>query len=221
MPTDFERDLRTVLHRLTPEPPDQLRPPGLAELFDRRAGAAVVELAPAAEHPPTRRRWPAILAAASVAALIAGVVAAIHLGNTGHPATPTPGGAVPQCGENEFVMEDGSPLARRGNSGTTQFSWDNQGPKPCAASSPSVSITVALGAEPTGGWRFPVNAQPVQIPGHGRVVFTAYVRVAGRCRTAKDGELRIDVTHRATTVSWSLGVTGCTLTPLRLTHRVG
>jgi hypothetical protein len=229
MPTDFEHDLSELLHALTPQPPDDLAPPrvrALPEASRAGADAAVIELTPGTEDAPRRRRrWPAILAAASVAALAAGVVTLVQTGNLGHPLTHHSAGrpnveTVPQCRENQFVMEAGPPLARQGRSGTAHFSWDNRWAKRCAVSSRSVAITATTGAEPIGGWRFPVNTQSVQIPGHGRVIFTAHVRVTGRCQTVKDGGLRINVTHGATTASWSLGVTGCTLTPLRLTHRV-
>lgn len=225
MPTDFERDLSELLHALTPEPPDDLAPPRAAALLGRSeadtAGAAVIELVPATDHAPRRRRrWPAVLSAASVAALIVGVLAAIHVGNTGqHPATsvvtPTTNVAtVPPCRSNDLVISDNR-FTTHGSAGTGGFTYQNTGTRRCALELTAVTV----GAQQTGGTPFPGSAETIRIPAHGKVVFTADVQVTGRCRKVTQG-LRINVIEGSWTYSIGLGVAGCTLTPLRLMHRV-
>ena len=230
MPTDFERELSELLHTVTPEPPDHLAPPRVATLPDASpadAEATVIELVPATGHAPRRRhRWSVLVAAAAVAALAAGVIALIQTSNSGHhppgnhspTTTNTP--TAPLCRENQFAMGDGPPLARHGRAGIAHFSYLNSWATPCERRAPAVWITVAIGAEPIGGWHFPANAEPVQIPGHGQVVFTAHFRVTGRCHTVRDGGFSINVKLGATTGSWSLGVAGCRLTPLRVTQQI-
>jgi hypothetical protein len=223
MPTDFERDLSELLHTVTPEPPDDLAPRHVAALSEGSgadAGAAVIELAPGTKHASRRRHvWPAVLAAASVAALIAGVLAAIQMGNTGHPATsmvtPTTNAAtVPQCRNNQVVIS-GDRFTTHGRAGTGGFTYRNKGTTRCAL----VLTAVTISAEQTGGTPFPGSAETIRIPGRGKVIFTAHVRVTGRCRTVKQG-LRINAIEGSWTYGIGLGVAGCTLTPLRLTHRV-
>jgi hypothetical protein len=223
MPTDFERDLSELLHTVTPEPPDDLAPPRIATLAEATGagahGAAVIELVPGTElEPRQRRRWPTVLAAASVAALIAGVLAAIHVSNSGHPAagkvTPTSTvAATPPCRSDDVVISD-EPFTVHGRTTTGGFTYRNTGATPCTV----VLTAVTIGAGQAGGTPFPGSAETVRIPADGKVVFTARVRVAGRCRTVKEG-LRINVIEKSWTYGIGLGVAGCTLTPLRLTHR--
>jgi hypothetical protein len=231
MSTDFERELSQLLHSVTPDPPAHLASPHvrtLQDLTSAKADAMVIELAPGAVREHLRRdRWSLAAAAAAVAALAAGVIALIQGSGSDDPSTRPPAGqvtsnatTVPPCRANQLVLEDGPPLATNGPAGTAHFSYLNRGAGPCEAPAPSVAITVTVGAEPTGGWRFPTAARPVRIPGHGQIVFTALVRVTGRCHTVTDGGFQINVTAGSTTGSYSLGVTGCALTPVDLTYRV-
>lgn len=228
MLTDFERELSELLHTVTPEPPDDSAPPRVAALpvaSRADAGAAVIELAPGTGQAPRRRhRWPAVLAAASVAALVSGVLAAIQIGNAGHPAThrsagtstPTTTNAatLPRCRNDQLVI-NGNRFTTHGHAGTGGFIFRNTGAKRCAL----VLTAVTIGPQPTGGTPFPASADTVRIPGHGKVLFTAHVRVTGQCRTVKQG-LRINAIEGPWTYGIGLGVAGCTLTPLGLTHRV-
>lgn len=193
------------------------------------AAAAVVELAQTGH--PRRRRWTAILAAAAVAALAAGVVAATELGTAGHHAphqspaagpmtTTTASRTAPNAGGTRRCSSDQLAVARNGftvhgRAGTARLSYRNSWAKPCALKLPAV----AIGTDPTQGTPFPASAQTVQLPGHRRVVITAHARVTGRCHKVRHG-LRINVTRGPFTYSFPLRVTGCTLTPLRLTRRI-
>ncbi|MDQ1553603.1 MAG: hypothetical protein QOK46_681 [Microbacteriaceae bacterium] len=91
----------------------------------------------------------------------------------------------------------------------------NDGATSCAWVLP----TVAIGTETTGGTPFPASAGTVHIPGHGQLVMTAYVRVTGQCRADKQG-VHINMVEGSFTYSFGLRVADCTLTPLRLTHRI-
>jgi hypothetical protein len=81
--------------------------------------------------------------------------------------------------------------------------------------------TVAIGVQSSGGLAFPASGGTVRIPSDGKLVMTAHVRINGRCRTVDDGGLWLNATMGPGTYSYRLGVTGCTLTPLRLTQHVG
>lgn len=232
MPTDFERDLAELLHTVTPEPPDHLASPDAAALRQAPADdnpADVVELAPR----PARRsgRWRTFAAAAVVVALGAAGVLTLNEIGTLRPDTPTvarpvTAGApttattVPTCTSDQVVISSvvGRPnhglLTINGGTATTGFRYDNSRAKRCALTLASV----AIGTGPTGGTRFPGSAQTVELPGHGTVVFTAHLGVSGRCRTV-DGGRTLIIDRGPVTYSWGLGVTGCTLTPLRVTHR--
>ncbi|MDT5103488.1 MAG: hypothetical protein QOI25_1001 [Mycobacterium sp.] len=226
MDTDFERELSELLHAVAPEPPDSLAPPRVAALAQASradAAATVIEISPATGYTGRRRRrWPTVAAAAAVAALGAGVVAVTQIGFTDHhPATSQPTGTnqaptVPQCRNNQVVVGQGRHgFATHNHLGTAQLSYGNRWATPCGLAFP----TVAIGTESTGGTQFPANSETVSIPGHGQLVITAHVRVTGQCQTAADG-LRINAIDGPFTYSYWLGVTGCTLTPLRLTHQV-
>lgn len=250
MRTDFERDLSELLHTVTPEPPHHLASPRVSALPQaRQADADVIELVTHTEHAATRphRRWPAFLAAAAVAALSAGVVALIQTGNDSHPhpgtrhsaaASPTintgmptktpSAAAVPSCQEQRQLVSLASfSLAAHGNPNTAtyRFGFRNRWANPCALALVSVKIgrdVLPSGTIPRADAEFPASTLTVRIPGDGRVVYTAHFRVTGRCRTVKDGNgglaLYVDAGHQGNILG--LGVTDCTLTPLRLTHQI-
>lgn len=194
-------------------------------------------------------RWPAFVAAAAVAALAAGVVTLIQTGSNGHhPATghsaaagPTTNSgtpmktssaaAVPWCDEQrQLVSIAGAPLAWHGhpfvaNTGTYRFGFRNRWANPCALRLKSVEIgrdVLRSGIIPAADAAFHVSIQKVEIPGHWRVAYTARFRVTGRCETDLDGNgglaFYVDLPHLGSIQG--LGVTGCTLTPVLLTHRV-
>ncbi|MBO0810988.1 MAG: hypothetical protein J2P23_02960 [Microlunatus sp.] len=235
MPTDFERDLADLLHTVTPEPPDHLASPdatALRQAFDAETGAAVIEFR---ARPARRsRQWRTFAAAAVVVVLgAAGVLTLTEIG-TLRPTTPTIAGpatagapttptspTVPPCTSDQVVVSqvvarpNHGLLTIDGSTATTGFRFDNRRAKPCALTFSSV----AIGTGTTGGTPFPGSAQTVGLPGHGKVVFTAHLRVTGRCGTADNGRTMI-IDRGPWTYSWGLGVTGCTLTPLRVTHRV-
>jgi hypothetical protein len=231
---DFERELAELLHAVTPEPPEHLTPLRMATLPDARPpgeDAAVIELttARADAHPPSgRHRWPAIAAAAALAAVIAGVVALVQTGYFRDSRTPQPGATgnirpttsaaptVPNCRNAQLVITQGSVgLVAHGRTGSAEMIYRNKWRGPCALALPAA----AIGAESTGGTAFPQLAETVRLPGHGQLVLTAHVRVTGRCQRVDHG-LRINLNEGGWTYSSELGVSGCTVTPLRLSHRV-
>ena len=230
MPTDFERELSALLNSVTPDPPAHLSAPRVAtlpEVTRPDTGADVIEL-PTATTPETIRRWhrwPTTLAAAAVAALAAGVVAIIQLGDSGHPAThqpinsgpPTsPAATAPACRNNQIVISQGpNGFATHGRAGTAQITYTNRSPKECLLALPSVTI----GPDATGGRPFPASRASVRLSSQAHLVITAHVRVTGQCRSVKDG-LLINLGQDGWTYSSSIGVTGCTLTPLRVTHHL-
>jgi hypothetical protein len=228
MPTDFERELSALLNSVTPEPPEHLSAPRVAtlpELSRTDADADVIELSTATtkQEPGRRYRWPAVLAAAAVAALAAGVVAIIQLGDgqaTHQPiGSPTPTSntaTVPPCRNSQIVISQGPHLfATRGRAGAAQVTYTNRSPKQCLLALPSVTI----GPDTTGGRPFPASHASVRLSSQAHLVITAHVQVTGQCRTVKDG-LLINLSQDGWTYSSSIGVTGCILTPLRVTHHV-
>lgn len=231
MLTDFERELSELLHTVTPEPPDHLASPRIATLPEARPvadDATVIELVTGTQHAASRRhRWSALLAAAAVAALAGGVVALTQLGNSGHRApqrvgtapptnTPTTNVGLPQCRNSQTVISQGpQTFATHGSSGAAHMAYQNKGAQACALTLTSVTI----GPDTTGGTPFPGSAQTFRIPGHGQVIVSAHVRVSGQCQTVRHG-LRINLIQGGWTYSSWLGVSGCTLTPQRVTHRV-
>lgn len=236
MPTDFERDLSELLHTVTPQPPDQLAQPDVRRLLGID-DAEILEFAPRAVGSPRRKlRWRPLAAAAVVAALAAaGVVAVTEIRpehSTPHqppvagpigpaprtiPATPTR----PECTSDQIVISqvtvgpNGANFARRGSAGIIRFSYANRSTKRCALDLTSVAIGPDYLSD---GTRFPAVDDPVELPGDGKIVFTAHVRVAGQCRPVKNGLSIIITRRRAWTYSWGLGVDHCTLTPVRVTH---
>ena len=234
MPTDFERELSALLHDATPEPPGSMAAPRVATLLhlsgtDADADADVIELSTATAPELARRHlWPTVLTAAAVAVLAASVVAIVRLGGNGHdpsanpPAgdgTPTPRSSVssvPPCRNSQIVISQGPHVfATHGRAGTVQVTYRNQSPKRCELPLPSV----AIGPTPSGGQPFPASRGVVPLASQARLVITARVQVAGQCQTVTDG-LRINLSQGSWAYSWPLGVTGCTVTPLRLTHYV-
>lgn len=241
MPTGFEHDLSELLHTVTPEPPKHLASPRLAGLLETTPDnddAPVIELTARGEHPRRRERWwQSVAAAAVVVALVAAsVVAGFEIGSrqpephqstvagrttpttTSSPATDA---TVPPCTNDQLTISqvavrpgDGL-FAIDGGTGITRFSYSNSSAKGCTLTLSSV----AIGNGQSGVTAIPGSGATVRILGHGRVVFTAHVRIAGRCRTVQNG-LDIVINRGPWTYSWGLGVAGCRLTRLRLTHRV-
>lgn len=228
MPTDFERELSALLNSVTPDPPGHLSAPRVAtlpEVSRTDADADVIELSAATtkQEPSRRYRWPAVLAAAAVAALAAGVVAIIQLGD-GHAThqpigSPTPTSktaTVPPCRNSQIVISQGpNESATHGRAGAVQMTYTNRSPKECLLALPSVTI----GPDSTGGRPFSASGDSVRLSRQAHLVITAHVRVAGQCRSVKDG-LLINLSQDGWTYSSSIGVTGCTLTPLRVTHHL-
>ena len=227
MLTDFERELSELLQTLTPEPPDHLAAPRVATLPEASPvddETTVIELVSGTQQAPSRRnRWTALLAAAAVGALAAGVVALTQLGNSDHKAPGPVGTApptnvgLPQCRNSQTVISQGPHMfATHGSAGTVQATYRNTGAKAC-----TVTLTsVTTGTETTGGTPFPGSAQTIRIPGHRQVVLTAHLGVAGQCEPLRHG-LRINlIQDDGWTYSFWLNVTGCTLTPQRVTHHV-
>jgi len=229
MTIDFERDLSELLHTVTPEPPEGLAPPRVATLRETSrtdAGATLIELTPRPDPALSRRRlWPAALTAAAVASLAAGVVALTQIGNPSthqspgtrvtspnqsHVTTGTP------CNNDQLVLSQ-SPhvFTTQGSAGTAQLIYRNTRSTRCTLVLPSVTI----GAEVTGGTPFPTNGESVVIPGKGQLVIAAHVQVTGQCRKVTQG-VRINLIRGGFTYSFWLGVTGCTLTPVSVTHQV-
>jgi hypothetical protein len=225
MRTDFETELSRLLQAITPEPPEHLAAPRVAslpEVVPGDADAAVLELTTGTAHaPPRRRLWPVAVAAAAVVALAAGVIALARFGDSGGPAAHRPAGvtdstpAVPPCRNAQIVVSQAAPrFVTHGRTGVARLIYHNAWATQCELPLPSVSV----GTGTTGGAPFPASGATVRIPADGRVVLTAHVLVAGRCRAVEDG-LRLNAADGPWTDSVSLGVTGCTLTPVRVTHR--
>jgi hypothetical protein len=231
MRTDFERELTALLHTVTPEPPDDLAAPRVATLpaaGRTDADATVIELTADTRYRPSRwHRWPVLASAAAVAALAAGVVAVIaYAGHSGahRPAGPDPAishitpkvATVPMCRTDQLVITD-SPNAftRHGRTGVAEAIYRNDSATRCALAMPSV----AIGTTASGGTPFPAIGGNVRIRSREQLVITAHVEVTGQCHSVKEG-LRMNLLDGPFTYSFPLGITGCTLTPVRVTHQL-
>lgn len=159
--------------------------------------------------------------------------------NTGTPtntSTPTKTSSVatlPSCRGSQQVSAIasgplawyGHPYAPAGNTGTYRFGFRNRSANPCTLSVGPVEIgrdVLRSGIIPPADAAFPASTGKVSVPAHRRVMYTAHFRVTGHCKTVEDGkgDLAFYVHQRSLASIVALGIKGCTLTPLRLTHRI-